>query len=143
MGKRGLKNARVGGLFDEYDKPFDTVLLLKGIGIVGNLRGLESFLSYLPSILTENGQLITDSFDIRNPDDEKLKEYQKRKIAQGKYFGEKTLKFEYKGEMSEWFEWMHIDPETLKKHVDKSGFSFDLITTDDNGRYLSIIRRKR
>ncbi len=143
MKRRGSENARVGGLFDEYDKPFDTVLLLRGIGIVENLQSLDRFFDYLPSILTKDGQLLTDSFDIRNPVDEKLREYQKRKIAQGKYFGEKTLKFEYKGEMSDWFEWMHIDPETLNKHVNKSGFSFDLIATDDNGIYLSIIRRKK
>ena len=141
--RRGLENARVGGLFDEYARRFDTVLLLRGIGIVENLQGLDRFLNYLPSILTKDGQLLTDSFDIRNPDDEKLRQYQKRKIAQGKYFGEKTLRFEYKGEMSEWFEWMHIDPETLKNHVNKSDLSFDLIATGDNGRYLSIIRRKR
>ena len=143
MRKRGLKNARLGGLFEEYEKPFDTVLVLSGIGIVENLKGLENFLNYLPSILTENGQLITDSFDIRNPVDEKLREYQKKMIAAGRYLGERTLRFEYKGEMSDWFEWMHIDPVTLKNHVNKSGFSFDLITTDDKGRYLSIIRRNR
>ena len=143
MRKRGLKNARPGGLFAQYEKPFDTVLVLSGIGIVENLKGLENFLNCLPSILIENGQLITDSFDIRNPDDEKLREYQKIKIAQGRYFGERTLRFEYKGKMSDWFEWMHIDPETLRIHVKKAGFSFDLITTDDKGRYLSIIRRKR
>ena len=27
--------------------------------------------------------------------------------------GERTLRFEYKGQTSDWFEWMHIDPETL------------------------------
>lgn len=143
MRKRGLKNARVGGLLDEYEEPFDTVLLLLGIGIVENLQGLDDFLNCLPSILTENGQLITDSFDIRKPDDEKYREYQRQKVAKGRYFGERTLRFEYKGKMSDWFEWMHIDPETLKNHVNKSGFSFDLIATGDNGRYLSTIRRKR
>jgi SAM-dependent methyltransferase len=142
MKRRGLKKARIGGLFDKYDKFFDTVLLLLGIGIVENLQGLGRFLDYLPSILTENGQLITDSFDIRNPDDQQYREYQKKMIAAGRYFGERTLRFEYKGEMSDWFEWMHIDPETLKNHVNKSGFSFDLIATGDKGRYLSIIKRK-
>lgn len=142
MKKRCLRNARIGGLFDKYNKPFHTVLLLLGIGIVENLQGLDRFLNYLPSILTQHGQLLTDSFDIRNPEDEKLRQYQKRKIAQGKYFGERTLRFEYKGKMSGWFEWMHIDPETLKSHAEKAGLSFDLIATGENGRYLSIIRRK-
>jgi len=143
MKRRGLKNARAGGLFDEYEKSFDTVLLLLGIGIVENLQGLDRFLNYLPSILTQHGQLLTDSFDVRNHDDEKYREYQSKKVANGKYFGERTLRFEYKGKMTDWFEWMHIDPETLRKQVHNSGLFFDLIATGDNGRYLSIIRRKR
>ena len=141
MRRRGLENARVGGLFDKYAKPFDTVLLLLGIGIVENLQGLDRFLNYLPSIMTQDGQLLTDSFDIRNPDDEELREYQKKKIAAGRYLGERTLRFEYKGKISDWFEWMHIDPETLKNHVEKSGLSFDLLITGENGRYLCRIKR--
>ena len=143
MRKRGLKNARVGELFDEYEEPFDTVLLLLGIGIVENLQGLDRFLDYLPSILRKDGQLLTDSFDIRNPDDQQYRGYQKKMIAAGRYFGERTLRFEYKGKMSDWFGWMHIDPETLKYHVNKSDLSFDLIATGDKGRYLSIIRRRK
>lgn len=140
MRKRGVRNARVGELYDEYKSQFDTVLVLLNIGIVGTLEGLDRFLSYLPSLLADKGQLITDSFDPRRIDDAKTQEYQRRKTAQGKYFGERTVRIEYKGQFGEWFEWMHIDPDTLKNHLKKLNLAFEIVKEVEN-RYLYRIRR--
>lgn len=43
--------------------------------------------------------------------------------------------------MSDWFEWMHIDPETLKEHVEKAGLVFELIKKIET-RYLCRITTK-
>jgi cyclopropane fatty-acyl-phospholipid synthase-like methyltransferase len=63
MKRRGVKNVRVGDMYDTYYKLFDTVLVICNIGIVGNLEGLDRFLGRLSGLLCENGRLITDSFD--------------------------------------------------------------------------------
>ena len=110
MSRRGCRNAIVGDLFDSYAEQFDTVLVILNIGIVRNLDGLAGFLKHLDRLMTEGGQLITDSIDPRNSEDESYRKYTQGKIAKGCYLGERTLRFEYKNQISDWFEWMHIDP---------------------------------
>jgi SAM-dependent methyltransferase len=140
MNKRGVKTAFIGDIYDTYDTRFNTVLVLTNIGIVKNLEGLDRFLCHLSSLLFEGGQLITDSIDPRSPTDEFYKRYTLQKTAQGRYFGERTLRFEYKGRQSEWFEWMHIDPEKLGQHVRRAGLGFEIIPSESR-RYLALIKR--
>ena len=140
MSERGCRDARVGDVFDFYPAPFDTVLVILNIGIVQNLDGLARFLKQLEELLTDDGQLITDSIDPRNPVDESYRRYTEEKIAKGRYLGERTLRFEYKDQVSDWFEWMHIDPETLGRYVDAAGYSMRDLGSDGK-RYLASIAR--
>jgi 2-polyprenyl-3-methyl-5-hydroxy-6-metoxy-1,4-benzoquinol methylase len=135
MSERGCRDARVGDVFDSYSGPFDTVLVILNIGIVQNLDGLARFLKQLETLMNDNGQLITDSIDPRNSDDESYRKYTEDKIAKGCYLGERTLRFEYKDQTSDWFQWMHIDPETLGDYVDKAGYSMKHLGSDGK-RYL-------
>ena len=121
MSKRGCRDARVGDVFDSYSAPFDTIFVILNIGIVQNLDGLAGFLKQLETLMSDNGQLTTDSIDPRNSEDESYRKYTEDKIAKGCYLGERTLRFEYKDQTSDWFEWMHIDPLTLGYYVDKAG----------------------
>ncbi|MFA5891924.1 MAG: methyltransferase domain-containing protein [Actinomycetota bacterium] len=127
MTARGLKNPIVGDVFDAYPRPFDTVLVILNIGIVRDLAGLDRFLALLDSLLTKGGQLITDSFDPRNPSDEAYGKYQQGKIAKGCYLGERTLRFEYRDQTSDWFEWMHVDSDTLGQRVSDAGWCMQTI----------------
>jgi 2-polyprenyl-3-methyl-5-hydroxy-6-metoxy-1,4-benzoquinol methylase len=63
MRERGCKDARVGDVFDSYSETFDTVFVILNIGIVRNLEGLAKFLKHLDRLMTDDGQLITDSID--------------------------------------------------------------------------------
>lgn len=140
MSRRGVTNARVGDVFDPYPSPFDTVLMILNIGTVRNLAGLTAFLTHLESLLADGGRLITDSVDPRDPTDEAYRRYTQAKIAKGCYLGERTLRFEYKGRTSDWFEWMHIDPVTLAEHVQHAGYAMETLATDGR-RFLVSIRR--
>jgi len=141
MARRGVENPQVGDVFYETNSPFDTVLIMLNIGIVRTLDGLERFLNHLDLLLKPGGQLITDSMDPRNPDDEQYRQYQERKRAVGSYFGERTLRFEYKGEVSDWFEWLHLDPKTLRSYCVKAGLTIEKLA-QDGSRYLVRIRRQ-
>lgn len=141
MRRRGCKNAKLGDVFDSYPEPFDTVLVILNIGIVQNLDGLARFLRHLNRIMTDGGQLITDSTDPRNSEDESYRKYTQNKVAKGRYLGERTLRFEYKDQVSDWFEWMHIDPETLKQYVDAAGYWMEHLGNDGK-RYLVSITKK-
>jgi 2-polyprenyl-3-methyl-5-hydroxy-6-metoxy-1,4-benzoquinol methylase len=140
MRERGCKDAIIGDVFDSYSEPFDTVFVILNIGIVRNLDGLNRFLRHLDGLITDDGQLITDSIDPRNSEDESYRQYTQEKIAKGCYLGERTLRFEYKDQVSDWFEWMHIDPETLKRYVDEAGYSMQHLGNDGK-RFLTSIQK--
>ena len=140
MSQRGCRDARVGDVFDSYSAPFDTVLVILNIGIVQNLDGLARFFKQLGTLMTDKGQLITDSIDPRNSEDQSYRKYTQDKIAKGRYLGERTLRFEYKDQTSDWFEWMHIDPETLGQYVAQAGYSMKHLGSDGK-RYLVSIAK--
>ena len=140
MSERGCRDARVGDVFDSYSEDYDTIFVILNIGIVQNLGGLARFLKHLEELLTHNGQLITDSIDSRNSEDESYRKYTQGKIAKGCYAGERTLRFEYKDQVSDWFEWMHIDPVTLRQYVDDAGYSIKHLGNDGK-RYLVSIAK--
>ncbi len=140
MSRRGCKNAKTGDVFDSYSERFDTVFVILNVGIVQNLDGLARFLKHLDGLMTEDGQLITDSIDPRNSEDESYRKYTQKKIAKGCYLGERTLRFEYKNQTGDWFEWMHIDPETLGQYVDAAGYSMENLGRDGK-RYLVSITK--
>ena len=140
MSQRGCRDARVGDVFDSYSAPFDTVLVILNIGIVQNLDGLARFFKQLGTLMTDKGQLITDSIDPRNSEDQSYRKYTQDKIAKGRYLGERTLRFEYKDQTSDWFEWMHVDPETLGQYVAQAGYSMKHLGSDGK-RYLVSIAK--
>jgi 2-polyprenyl-3-methyl-5-hydroxy-6-metoxy-1,4-benzoquinol methylase len=140
MSKRGCRDARVGDVFDSYSAPFDTIFVILNIGIVQNLDGLVRFLKQLETLMSDNGQLITDSIDPRNSEDESYRKYTDDKIAKGCYLGERTLRFEYKDQTSDWFEWMHVDPQTLGDYVDKAGYSMKHLGSDGKRYVVSITK---
>ena len=140
MSERGCRHARVGDVFDSYSAPFDTILVILNIGIVHDLDGLARFLKQLETLMTDDGRLITDSIDPRNSEDESYRRYTKDKIANGHYLGERKLRFEYKDQVSDWFEWVHIDPETLGRYVDEAGYSMRHLGSDGR-RYLVSITK--
>lgn len=141
MSQRGCRNAKIGDVLDSYSEPFDTILVVLNIGIVRNLDGLAKFLKHLDVLMIDNGRLITDSIDPRNSEDESYRRYTQSKIAKGCYLGERTLRFEYEDQTSDWFEWMHIDPETLSEYVHDAGYLMEHIGSDGK-RYLVSITKK-
>jgi SAM-dependent methyltransferase len=141
MTRRGCKEAIVGDVFDTYPGRFDTVLVILNIGIVGNLDGLALFLAHLGTILAEGGRLITDSIDPRDSQDKAYRTYTRGEVARGGYLGERTLRFEYKGRVSDWFEWMHIDPETLEARVQEAGYVMERLGQDGRRYLVSIAGR--
>jgi hypothetical protein len=66
--------------------------------------------------------------------------YTQAKVAEGRYLGERTVRFEYKEETSDWFEWVHVDPVTLEEYVRKAGYVMEALANDGR-RFLVSIRK--
>lgn len=77
MAQRGVRDVHCAGLFEYQGGPFDTVLMMgHGIGMVKTLAGLDQFLAHARGWLSESGQVLLDSLDVRVTDDPKNLAYQ-------------------------------------------------------------------
>ncbi|UXP32347.1 SAM-dependent methyltransferase [Reichenbachiella agarivorans] len=112
---------------------YETVLLLmNGLGIAGKLSEVKSLLLHCKSLLVEGGNIILDSSDISYLYEEGLE-------MPKDYYGEIRYRYEYKGEMGEWFDWVYVDQNTLTQIVHDCGMEIEILMTDENDQYLAKI----
>jgi len=107
--------------------------MMNGIGLVQNLDGLEHFLVYKKRFVSNDGQIILDSSDIRYMFDieSKLDDYSKID-----YYGELEYQPTYKNYNFAPFRWLFIDFDCLSYFAIKYGWNIELIYEDKNFNYL-------
>ncbi len=136
MNENGVKSIIKEDIFSFDQRKFDTLLLLmNGIGLVGNINRLEIFLEHAKKILKPDGQVLLDSSDIRYL-------YENAPPPDDKYYGELSYRYEYKGEVGEWFDWLYIDQLALEDIADKCGYYCQIVFEDDNDQYLARLALK-
>lgn len=134
MKSRGIENVVEGDIFSYQGEKFDTLLfLMNGIGVTGTIEGFKNFLHHAKNLLHEDGQLLFDSSDISYL-------YDDMDMPADKYYGEVSYQYEYKGEKGEWFNWVYIDPQLLKKIAKELGWECHLLFDDGNDQYLAEMR---
>jgi len=129
MKDRGVKKALLQDVFT-YEEKFDTILMLmNGIGLTGTLPGFKAFLIKLKKLINPGGQVLFDTSDIAYL-------YEDLPKPQNHYYGEVSYQYEYKGEKDNWFNWLYIDPKTIKIIADETGWTSEIIFDDDEDQYL-------
>lgn len=142
MRRRGVGDARRGDLFEllpgEGEARWETVLLMmNGIGVVGDLAGLDRFLSRAAELVAPGGQILLDSCDLRcNPDPREFLRMASRCRAE-RYRGETRQRLDYDGRVGDWFPWIYLDPETLAEHAASHGWNVEILDDDEEGSYLA------
>ncbi|MEM6768821.1 MAG: methyltransferase domain-containing protein [Bacteroidota bacterium] len=133
MKERQIKNAFHQDFFSMAPSSFDTLLLLmNGIGIVGNLQGLGAFLTLAKSFLSPQGQIILDSSDLIY-----LYENEDEVLNHPSYYGEVSYHMEYKGAKGALFNWLFLDEETLKEFSQMHGYSCEILHKGPHYEYLA------
>lgn len=131
MQKRGIKRVIQQDIYQYKTEKFDTLLLLmNGIGLTQNLDGLDRFLQHAKQLLLPGGQLLFDSSDLTYL-------YEDIPLPKNKYYGEINYQYEYKNQKGSWFNWLYIDPETLKTHAEKQGWKCEIRYQDEMDLYLA------
>jgi SAM-dependent methyltransferase len=131
MKERGLTKVVKGNIYDFEGETFDTLLLMmNGIGLCQTLDNLCPLLEKFKSLLKPNGQVIFDSSDISYL-------YLDDPFPNDRYFGEIKYRYEYKGELGEWFKWLYIDKDTMQFKASGSGFNCQIIYQNDKDQYLA------
>lgn len=136
MRARGLSQSLNEDLFDHTGR-YDTILMLmNGIGIIGNINALPRFFAKVDTLLTAGGQLLCDSsdflFDYRaNP----------QYYPADDYFGHYVYRMKYRDITGNPFDWLYIDRQTLCDEAERHGFKAEIILTDTDHNYLARITR--
>jgi len=133
----GVKNGIIGDVFDYPGEDYDTLLLLmNGIGIVGQLSNLGKALKYFADMIKPDGQILLDSSDISYLYDE----VDKPKSA---YFGQLSYQYHYKDKLGDWFDWLYVDKVTLKEHANNAGLLVEILFEDDTDQYLARLTKNK
>ncbi len=143
MRKRGVQDARCSDVFSFGAEPFDTVLLMmNGIGVVGDLAGLDRFLVEAGRLLKPDGQILLDSYDPGWTEDRENAVPPAVGARPNRYSGEMRFQLEYKGAMGPPLEWLFVDSATLAGHARRAGWSCEVIWQEEEGHYLARLTRR-
>lgn len=139
---RGIKNTVHGDVMDYKEAKFDTlILMMNGIGIVGKLTELASYLSHFKTLLNAGGQILLDSSDIRYMFDEDA-DGGFWVPDTGHYYGEVEFKMSYKGIQGDVFSWLYLDYNTLQSYALENGFKCELLQEGPHYNYLAKLTLK-
>ena len=143
MARRGVRDARCADIFQFDGGPFDTLLMLgHGIGITGDLAGLERFLALARRLLAPGGRLLLDSNDVRRTDDPRHLAYHEANRRAGRYVGEIRIQLEFAGRSGPYCGWLHVDPETLAARAARAGWSCEILLEEPAWGYLAALRNR-
>jgi len=132
---RGLLQAEHVSFWEYPKEKFDTLLLLmNGIGLVGNLKGLNAFFEQAKSMLNSGGQILLDSSDIKYL-------YNDLEISPPNdiYYGLIEYQMAFKRAISEKFSWLYLDYTRLMRHTKHFGLSCEILLEGPHYEYLARI----
>jgi len=135
MRRRGVKRVINADILQYEAEQFDTILMLmNGIGLCGDIKGLHNFLDYLKRLLLPGGQVLFDSSDIAYL-------YKADDFIASNYYGEISYQYEYQSIKGKWFKWLYVDFPMLQQIAEKIGWQCEMIFEDDMDQYLARMRR--
>ncbi|MFD1316761.1 class I SAM-dependent methyltransferase [Namhaeicola litoreus] len=137
---RGIKKADQCDIYSLKKVKYDTIYaLMNGIGICGKISKLTNFLIHLKSLLKENGQIITDSSDLKYMVENENYFLEKS----NHYYGEVEFEMFYKLEQGRPFDWLYVDFDTLQEHARKAGLSCTMLKKGKHYDYLAKLTAKK
>lgn len=122
MKERGLKQAVCGDfLGTTKDQCYDTLLfLMNGIGISGDLKGLEKHLRHAYDITSDQGQLLLDSSEL---------EVERSKAI--------CYRLGFKEQWGPAYKWLYVCKKDLIEIARKTSWLAQIIYEEDDGSYLA------
>lgn len=141
MKKRGIQRVICDNIYTYSGDQFDTILLLmNGAGIGETISGLEKLLNHLKILLSEKGQILLDSSDIKYLFREKDGSFWED-LANQAYYGEMDYEVRYKKSETK-FKWLFVDFEKLQLIAAKCGLNCRMIEKGKHYDYLARLSTK-
>ncbi|RMG25266.1 MAG: class I SAM-dependent methyltransferase [Bacteroidetes bacterium] len=141
MRQRGIREVVHADIMAWQQPAYDTLLLMmNGIGLVGDLQGLEVFLSRMRSILKPEGRILLDSSDVSYlyVDESGTMHIDQ----QAGFYGEAQFYMKYEHIRGEPFKWLYLDVSLLRLKAEALGYECELLAEGEHYEYLASLRLK-
>lgn len=137
MKERGIKDVECVNFFcKQLQGKYDTLLLLmNGTGIAGKLSQLPALLNRLKELLSEEGQILIDSSDLKY-----IYENEDGSMdidLNAPYYGEVDYQMQYRDIKGEPFDWLYTDPMLLASVSKQCGLQCQIIEQGEHYDYLA------
>lgn len=137
MKERGIKDVECVNLFcKQLQGKYDTLLLLmNGTGIAGKLSQLLALLNRLKELLSEEGQILIDSSDLKY-----IYENEDGSMdidLNAPYYGEVDYQMQYRDIKGEPFDWLYTDPMLLASVSKQCGLQCQIMEQGEHYDYLA------
>ena len=137
MKERGIKDVECVNLFcKQLQGKYDTMLLLmNGTGIAGKLSQLPALLNRLKELLSEEGQILIDSSDLKY-----IYENEDGSMdidLNAPYYGEVDYQMQYRDIKGEPFDWLYTDPMLLASVSKQCGLQCQIMEQGEHYDYLA------
>jgi hypothetical protein len=97
----------------------------------------------LSQIVRKVGRIIGTTYDPADTDDPSHLKYHELNRKRGRPIGQVTLRFEYKGEMGDWFDVWFISPHELEEVCQVSNWEIEKLVRGEKGAYGVVIKNKK
>ncbi len=140
MRDRGVADARRGDLGAVAGERFDTVLMLmNGLGVVGNLHGLGRLFEDLPRVLNPGGRLVCDSADLAAVLGDESPDILDELLRPDAYLGEVEFSLRYGSLEGPRYPWIFVDPNTLEIIANAAGLEVEITGRGGRGSYTAVV----
>ncbi len=134
MKSRGVNQVECVDFFESKNQKYDTLLfLMNGVGISGDLNGLNALLLKCKELLNEGGQVLLDSSDIIYMFDG-IEEFS---VEPNEYYGELQYEMQYGSVKGNPFRWLFIAFNILEAKANVLGFKCELVQEGEHFDYLA------
>jgi len=138
MTRRGVRDVHCADIYGFHGGPFDTILMMgHGIGMVETIAGLDRFLAHAHGLVSEEGQVLLDSGDVRLTVDPSHLAYHEANRQAGRYIGEVRLQLGFQGKRGPLCGWLHVDAEMLRERAESADWRCEVIVQEEGGHYLA------
>lgn len=135
MRERGVQHVLHTSIWDYQGPKVDTLLLLmNGIGLVGDLDGLDRLLAQAKNWLLPGGQILLDSSDLIYL---YMDEDAPPDLPEDPYYGIVRYQMQFETAIGPSFEWLYLDYSRLELQAAQHGFQCERIMEGPHYDYLA------
>lgn len=139
MKTRGVTSPVHQSIWEVPEAEYDTLLMMmNGIGLVGDLKGLNRFLEEADKWLAPGGQILMDSSDIAYLFEDNPEKLQAKNQP---YYGIIHYQMSFGKATGAPFNWLYIDFPRLEKHARVFGYTAEKLAEGPHYEYLARLTK--